>query len=155
MNIGEFVTIPNFSRTRREVAMCQGVVISFLYGTHFVGRESKVAPPGKYLCRNAALVWSISPYPLLVIDLPVDPTTMFFGGKLPATAFREDDVVTTDTSLHGIKDEATVESIDYSHLTYHRDDGSPWPIYKVRFRDGSWAYAAEDSLRLKGRGQHW
>lgn len=75
-----------------------------------------------------------------------------FLRELPELPFWEMDLVYWSHSPSLI---FTIESIDYDRMGNTRNDGSPFPIYHVRWPNGGTSFAAESELELVKRGNVW
>jgi hypothetical protein len=76
-------------------------------------------------------------------------------GELPATKFWERDKVRVRFPHDDNEHEMTIDRIDYNHMHQRRDDGSPWPLYDVRFMEGGSTSAEESWIELVERGNVW
>jgi hypothetical protein len=76
-------------------------------------------------------------------------------GDLPATKFWEQDKVRVRFPQDGSEEEMTICQIDYYHMHERRDDGSPWPFYKVEHPKG-WSTSAEETwITFVDHGNVW
>lgn len=76
-------------------------------------------------------------------------------GDLPETKFWEQDKVRVRFPNERDEQVVTIGRIDYHHMHKHRDDGSPWPFYDVRFMEGGQTSAEEAWIELVERGNVW
>ncbi len=75
-------------------------------------------------------------------------------GDLPETKFWEHDKVRVRFPQRDTHD-MTIVHIGYQQIHDRRDDGSPWPFYRVNFLDGSSTNAEESWIELIERGNVW
>lgn len=154
----------------------KGVVCGFYDAVVYEARVPVlVHQPGVYHCKGAPSVWlrdgRIVPgdWSIEMVDKveekrrdatmrdnhDIFQTKRVRLGDLPATKFWEHDKVRVRYPRDGREDEMIICGIDYYAMHKTRNDGSPWPYYKVEHLDG-WRTSAEESwITFVDHGNVW